>query len=394
VTGATAALLVVVVVALIASALSGGGGKITNVTGTSQAPVMSPTIQSTPTPRPPTTTATAPTTATPTPMPAFTVKEQGASVRDGPDTVYQVIGTLRQGEAFEITGRNQASDWWQFTYNGKPAWVSNSVVNANRQAADAPMVAAPPTPPSSPGIGSTMVSDKDDMTLIYVPAGEFLMGSVDSDGEADSDEKPQHKVYLDAFWIDRTEVTNAQYRKCVEAKACQPPSQSSSYTRSSYYGNSQYDNYPVIYVSWHAAQQYCRWAGRRLPTEAEWEKAARGTDGRKYPWGDAAPDVQRANFNNNKGDTTAVGSYPSGASPYGALDMAGNVWEWTADWYNETYYSGSPAQNPQGPGSGSGRVLRGGSWYSVQGSVRAANRDRDVVDNVFIYGGFRCARSP
>ena len=171
-----------------------------------------------------------------------------------------------------------------------------------------------------------MVSETDGMVLVYVPAGEFRMGSAGSDSQAQDNEKPQHTVYLDAFWMDRTEVTNALYALCVKAGACQPPLSVNYSWRESYYGNSQYDGYPVVYVSWKDAAAYCEWAGRWLPTEAEWEKAARGTDGRLYPWGNAEPDANRLNFNGNV-DARAVGSYPSGASPYGALDMAGNVWE-------------------------------------------------------------------
>jgi formylglycine-generating enzyme required for sulfatase activity len=179
-----------------------------------------------------------------------------------------------------------------------------------------------PTP--APGIGSTMTG-KDGMTLLYVPAGEFTMGSETSDNE-----KPIHTVNLDAFWIDKTEVTNAMYATCVDAGVCNPPSNTISYTRKSYYGDSEFAEYPVIYVDWNMAKTYCGWAGRRLPTEAEWEKAGRGTGGNIYPWGNDAPNNSLLNYNSEVGDTTEVGAYPDGASVYSALDMAGNVWEWVS----------------------------------------------------------------
>ena len=237
------------------------------------------------------------------------------------------------------------------------------------------------------------------MALVYVPAGEFLMGSADGDADAYSHEKPQHRVTLDAYWIDKTEVTNGTYARCVQAGACRAPSQTSSSTRSSYYGNPAYENYPVIYVSWNDAQRYCVWAGRRLPTEAEWEKAARGADGRKYPWGNAW-DAGKVNSSEaGPKDATAVGSYPAGASPYGALDMAGNVLEWVADWYHANYYAGSPARNPTGPASGAYRVLRGGSLRDDGGGVGAAVRRSYVPGGVnpgYVNDGygFRCSRSP
>jgi formylglycine-generating enzyme required for sulfatase activity len=226
--------------------------------------------------------------------------------------------------------------------------------------------------------------------MVFVPAGEFLMGSSDADKDAGSDEKPQHTVYLDAFWIDKYEVTNAQYKQCVGAGRCQQPSTTSSSTRSSYYGDSKYDNYPVIGVSWRDAILFCEWAGKRLPTEAEWEKAARGAAGRIYPWGDRY-DISKVNADGKVGDTTAVGSYPAGASPYGAMDMAGNVWEWVADWYDAKYYASSPKDNPTGP-SGSARVLRGGAWDSYQYFVRAADRNSIYPDYRLINVGFRCAQ--
>jgi serine/threonine-protein kinase len=219
------------------------------------------------------------------------------------------------------------------------------------------------------------------MTLVYIPAGEFLMGSVASVSEAFRNEKPQHRVYLDAYWIDQTEVTQGMYAECVAAGKCIPPICS--------HGG---DNYPVVCMAWDDAAAYCAWVGRRLPTEAEWEKAARGTDGRKYPWGNQAPDSGLLNFNRNVGNTTEVGHYPGGASPYGALDMAGNVTEWVADWYDANYYASSPSQNPSGPSSGEYRVLRGGSWgYDIL-SIRLAIRYGFAPDRRNDCGGFRCVR--
>jgi formylglycine-generating enzyme required for sulfatase activity len=220
--------------------------------------------------------------------------------------------------------------------------------------------------------------------MVYVAAGEFHMGSV----EGREDEQPVHQVYLDGFYIDRTEVTNAQYAECVEAGACWMSDQGSS-TRTSYYDNSAYDEYPVHYVNWSGAQDYCVWMGKRLPTEAEWEKAARGTDGRTYPWGEEF-DCDLANCGKCTDDTTAAGSYPGGASPDGALDMAGNVWEWVADWYDSDWYSKSPSRNPVGPLSGEQRVLRGGDWaYPAEygrSSARSALSPGFAMENI----GFRC----
>ena len=185
------------------------------------------------------------------------------------------------------------------------------------------------------------------MLLVYVPEGEFMMGSRDGDPQASVEELPQHAVYLDGYWIDQNEVTNQQYAMCVaDSGACTPPIKTNSLSRSSYYDNYQYANYPVIFVSWSQAAAYCAWAGRRLPTEAEWEKAARGPEGRIYPWGNNF-DGTLANycdFNCNNGwkddrfddgysDTSPAGDYPDGESVYGALNMAGNVYEWVADWY-------------------------------------------------------------
>jgi serine/threonine-protein kinase len=249
-----------------------------------------------------------------------------------------------------------------------------------------PALTNTPAATSAPalGIGSTQTG-RDGMTMLYVPAGSFTMGSDKYDGE-----KPVHTVTLDAFWIDKTEVTNQMYAYCVNALVCKPPSKLKSFAHPSYYGNTTYSNYPVIYVDWNQASAYCNWAGRRLPTEAEWEKAARGTDGRTYPWGDGI-DKTRANYNQNVGDTTKVGSYESGKSFYGAYDMAGNVWEWVNDWYGP--YSSDSLSNPTGPASGDGRVLRGGAWYSDDLSARSANRFRRDPAFTNYYLGFRCLLS-
>lgn len=237
------------------------------------------------------------------------------------------------------------------------------------------------------GIDSIRISDKDGMTLLYVPASEFTMGS-----NTDSvDEMPAHTVYLDSFWVDQTEVTNRMYALCVTAGTCNPPTDVRSYTHNLYYGNIAFENYPVIYVNWNMASAYCAWAGRRLPTEAEWEKAARGDKGNIYPWGNSAPNSNLLNYNGNVQDTSSVMSYETGKSPYGAYDMLGNVWEWVNDWYGETYYQISPPSNPLGLDFGTGRVHRGGSWLDDHNFIRSSKRDKGDPNYADRNLGFRCA---
>lgn len=239
-------------------------------------------------------------------------------------------------------------------------------------------------------IGSTRVSEKDGMLLVYVPAGDFNMGS----DQGNSDEMPVHKMHLDPFWIDQTEVTNAMYAKCVaDNDSCATPSATRSEKRDDYYGVMKFNNYPVVYVNWNQANAYCSWAGRRLPTEAEWEKSARGTDGRTYPWQNESPNSNLLNYNANVGDTTEVGQYPDGKSLYGAYDMAGNVTEWVSDWYDETYYKKSPTANPLGPELGVFRGYRGGSWKGDDNSVRSVYRYGSGPSGTSDELGFRCAMS-
>jgi formylglycine-generating enzyme required for sulfatase activity len=237
---------------------------------------------------------------------------------------------------------------------------------------------------------ATQLSELGDTVMVFVPAGTFEMGS----DSGQDDEQPSHTVYLDDFWIDRTEVTNGMYLVCVVAGECEAPRYTSSATRVSYYRNPAFYDYPVVNISWDDASDYCAAFGRRLPTEAEWEKAARGTDQRTYPWGNDTPLPNLLNSAKFTGDTSEVGIYLGGASPYGALDMAGNVFEYVADWYDSDYYSASPVQNPLAPSSGEFRAVRGGSWISPPNAVEVVSRSIGIPGVVDGTTGFRCARTP
>ena len=247
------------------------------------------------------------------------------------------------------------------------------------------------TPTPTLGIGSTILRQEDAMLMMYVPEGEFLMGSDPAkDKNAQYDEQPQHSVYLDAYWIDQTEVTNGMYAKCVSAGKCFLPQNDRTPLHHKYYGTSKYADYPVVFVDWNQAKAYCAWAGADLPTEAQWEKASRGTDGRLYHWGDASPSSNLLNYG-NVGDTTEVGHYPDGASPYGALDMSGNVWEWVNDLYD--IYP-SPGNSSLGSLAGGSRDMRGAAYYLIEYGARSADRsgmEPTYRDNST---GFRCASTP
>lgn len=251
-------------------------------------------------------------------------------------------------------------------------------------------------------------NEKDGSVLIYIPAGEFTMGSNDND-----DEKPIHKVYLDAYYMDKYEVTVGQFREFCNATGRSMPDQP-SWNRPAVdsfqdevakYEAWLKNHCPVVGVFWEDASAYASWAGKRLPTEAEWEKAARGTDGRKYPWGNKWNGSYCNHGSGLSPDSTdgyeytaPVGCFPQGTSLYGVMDMAGNVWEWCADWYYKDYYQNSPSRNPTGPSFGLRRVVRGGSWYDTQNLCRAANRlvngPQGFYDGSvsFSGGGFRCVR--
>jgi formylglycine-generating enzyme required for sulfatase activity len=235
-------------------------------------------------------------------------------------------------------------------------------------------------------IGSQIVNSADGAVLVAVPAGEFIMGRDFSD---DYYARLEHPVYLDGFWIYQTEVTFAQYEKCIAAKKCDQP-------HASYYGDPFYDDYPVEYITWFDARDYCKWAGVRLPSEAEWEKAARGTEGFKYPWGN----TWDASLLNAEGSEDGyikmapVGSFQGGASPYGALDMTGNVWEMVEDKFAAQYYSNSPGENPSGPVEGNTCVRRGGSWYQNETFSQVSYRAKEYKTHRHEAVGFRCAVSP
>lgn len=227
--------------------------------------------------------------------------------------------------------------------------------------------------------------------MIAIPAGPFLRGSEDGN----YDESPQREVYLEEYFIDEYPVTNAEYKKFIDETGYTAPYVGKIWSEKYDWIDDNYPegkgNHPVVLVTFEDALAFCEWAGKRLPTEAEWEKAARGKDGRTWPWGNSWDPGKCAC--SGTGDTAAVGRFSGGKSPYGCQDMAGNVWEWTADWYNDMYYKVSAIENPQGPDSGEHRILRGGAWIHGAFSVRCAMRFHKPPGYCDNYIGFRCAKS-
>ena len=242
------------------------------------------------------------------------------------------------------------------------------------------------TPPFVPN--KMKISTMDGMFQVYIPAGPFLMGT---NNKTFLSSYPEHQVYLDAYWIDQTLVSNGMFARCVQAGVC-------SYI----YGVPEYNprfadpafaSYPITYVTWFDADQYCRWAGRRLPTEAEWEKAARGLSAASYPWGEETPNPTMANFEaSHLEGPVSVYSHPNGASSYGVLGMAGNMREWMADWFNPSYYVRSPDQNPQGASQGDKKSLRGGSYLDGERGLLSYMRFSHEPQSPGANRGFRCVQ--
>ncbi len=239
---------------------------------------------------------------------------------------------------------------------------------------------------------------KDGAPMVLVPAGPFPMGVPPGDRDGGRDEYPRHEVHLDAYYIDTFEVTNGRYLEFVKATHHRVPQNAKNPTRNLWQGEAISDSLadrPVVNVDWADAEAYCKWVGKRLPTEAEWEKAAKGNHDWRFPWGSVEPTAKHLNYNQKWiGEKTLmpVGSYEAGKSPYGLYDMAGNVWEWVNDWYDAKYYETSPAKNPKGPETGTKRVLRGSGWQNETPTVRIFTRvDSDpTVRNEST--GFRCAK--
>ena len=247
-----------------------------------------------------------------------------------------------------------------------------------------------PGPQAATAADEPMI-EKDPVEMVTIPSGPFIRGS--APGEGRLDEQPRRKIYLNAFAIDKFEVSNAHYMKFLDETLHKPPL--NVFAERPFNQEEGIADLPVVQVTWHDAVDYCFWAGKRLPTEAEWEKSARGTDGRLYPWGDETPTSQTANYDKEwegKKTFVEVSALPEGESPYGLRNLSGNVREWVQDWYDSEYYSNAPDKNPKGPESGILKVLRGGSWRSFDSDVRASSRGKGGFALKTHGIGFRCAR--
>ena len=280
-----------------------------------------------------------------------------------------------------------------------------------------PTSTATATPDQYP---QTIMRDQDGMTMVLIPADTYFMGASDNDFAAGSDERPQHQVRLSQFYIDKYEVNVEQYaaflnrlggyERACERVDCAWPSELAGYTSHlirqdlgdgtvQYFPRVGFANYPINHVSWHGAKVYCESVGARLPTEAEWEYAARGTDGRIYPWGNIQPEPggDLAIFQSDSYENLQpVDALPNGASPFAVFGMAGSMWEWTADWYRETWYEESNISNPTGPETGFARVIRGGAWpfNNHADRIRSTNRSSLTPDFISSAVGFRCVYTP
>ena len=340
----------------------------------------------------------------------LTVRVSRGNVRAQPSKSSPIIGKINKGEVYDTEGRQ--GNWFKIRLEtGREGWVFKSLVEGT---------------PHQIGKGLD--------TMVLVPAGRFIRGSTAGQAQREYEESkkkitgatkewfdrevPQRRVYLDAFYIDKYPVTNVRFSRFVVATSHRTEAEkggggwvwdgskrkweakSDARWKSPTGGDSSYRNrlrHPVVQVSWKDARSYCRWAGKGLPTEAEWEKAARGVNGRNYPWGNDWADGSKVIWGKNSGGKThpVDRTYNTHRSPYGAVDMSGNTWDWVSDWFGEDYYQNAPARNPKGPATGTRRVIRGGSWgVSNPSSFRAALRDRYRPDGGGDYLGFRCAKAP
>lgn len=264
--------------------------------------------------------------------------------------------------------------------NGMSSGTAMVVATIDGISSNPTVVTVGSTPPGP----TTKTNPVDGAEMVWVPAGSFLMGS--PSGVGWGSERPQHTLTLGGYWIYKYEVTVGQYRAFCQATGHPFPTTTPAW--------GWQDDHPMVHVTWFDVTAYAAWANAALPTEAQWEKAARGTDGRIFPWGDDWDTTKFANITNSSG-THPVGSFPAGVSPYGAMDMAGNVWEWCADWYDAEYYAISPPVDPVGPVTGTYRILRGGSWHHNQDmSVRCAARNSNDPNGHWDGDGFRCVVNP